>query len=153
MRQSLDETHVLLKPKFRCRCIYALYTFIFIIQIQTPDPVPCPLLYFLPRSRQLQRHWFAPQPKRNERHPSSNRSTDTCNPRPSSADDPTPWPLIVRKMTDGDGVLLLDVGEERSLVVDLEVEDAVLIWKLEACSVDGGGFGGACDFQGETVEW
>ncbi len=56
-------------------------------------------------------------------------------------------------MTDGDGVLLLNVGEEGSLVVDLEVEDAVLIWKLEACSVDVGGFGGACDFQGETVEW
>ena len=59
----------------------------------------------------------------------------------------------MRKVTNGDGVLLFDVGEEWSLVVDLEVEDAVLIWKLEACSVDGGGFGGAGDLQGETVEW
>jgi hypothetical protein len=52
------------------------------------------------------------------------------------------------KVSNGDGVLLLDVGEEGSLVVDLEVEDTVLIWELETCCVDGRSLGGASDFQG-----
>ena len=77
---------------------------------------------------------------------------ETSNPRPCSADDPTPWPLIVGEVSYGDRVLLLDVGEEWSLVVHLKVEDAVLVWELEACGVDGRGFGGGSDFQGETVE-
>lgn len=51
-------------------------------------------------------------------------------------------------------VLLLDVGQERPLVVDLEVEDAVLVGQLEAGGEGGGvrcgerGRGG----EGEAVE-
>ena len=120
--------------------------FILNIQIHFSRPFHGYLLYLLPATSQLQRHRLTPKPKSNERNPSSDRSTDTSNPRPSSADDPTPWPLIVGEVSYGDGVLLLDVGEEWSLVVDLKVEDAVLVWELEACGVDSRGFGGGSDF-------
>ena len=58
----------------------------------------------------------------------------------------------MRKVSNSNSVLLLNVGEEWSLVVDLEIEDAVLIWKLEACSVDGRCFGGGSNLQRQTVE-
>jgi hypothetical protein len=55
-------------------------------------------------------------------------------------------------MSNCNGVFLLDVREKWSLVVDLEIEDAVLIWELEACCIDCRGLSGSSDFQGETVE-
>lgn len=55
-------------------------------------------------------------------------------------------------MADGNGVLLLEVRVEGSLVVDLEVKDSVLVRELEAGGVDGGCGGGLCDREGETVE-
>jgi hypothetical protein len=58
----------------------------------------------------------------------------------------------VSKVSYGNGVLLLDVREEWSFVVDLEIEDTVLIWELEACGVDCRGLGGSSDLQRETVE-
>jgi hypothetical protein len=58
----------------------------------------------------------------------------------------------VSKVSYGNGVLLFHVGEEWSLVVDLEIEDTVLIWELEARGVDCRGLGGGSDLQGETVE-
>lgn len=39
------------------------------------------------------------------------------------------------KVSNCDGVLFLDSGEEWALVVDLEVKNTVLIWKLEACGI------------------
>ena len=51
-----------------------------------------------------------------------------------------------------DCVLCFDIGKEGSLVVDFEVEDSVLIWELEACRVDCGGWRSACDFKGYSVE-
>lgn len=58
----------------------------------------------------------------------------------------------MRKVANGNSVLLFHIGEKWSLVVDLEVEDAVLVWELEACSVGCRRFGGASNLQRETVE-
>jgi len=43
----------------------------------------------------------------------------------------------MREVPHGNGILLFDVGEERSFVVDFEVEDSVLVGEFEACGVDG----------------
>jgi hypothetical protein len=45
----------------------------------------------------------------------------------------------------GNGVLLLEVREEWSLVVDLEIENTVLIRELEACGVDCRALAGSSD--------
>lgn len=52
------------------------------------------------------------------------------------------------------GVLLLDVGEQGPLVVDLEVEDAVLVGQLEGGRVGGLGRGrvGRVRGKGQAVE-
>ncbi len=55
----------------------------------------------------------------------------------------------MRHVADGNGVLLLDIGEEGALVVDLEVEDAVLVGELEGGGVGGGGVGGVGGVGGE----
>ena len=53
-----------------------------------------------------------------------------------------------------DGVLLLDIGEEGALVVDLEVEDAVLIGQHKGGCVGGGilGRAGLVKGKGKAVE-
>lgn len=61
----------------------------------------------------------------------------TRNPGPGSTNNPTSWPLVVCEVTYGDGVLLFDVGEEWTLVVDFEVEDSVLIWEADLSAVGG----------------
>jgi hypothetical protein len=43
----------------------------------------------------------------------------------------------VRKVSDRDLPLLVDVCEKRAAVVDAEVEDAVLVWCLERDAEDG----------------
>lgn len=73
----------------------------------------------------------AVKPNRNKCNPSSNGDPDTTNPDPGTRDLPTSWPLIVRKVTDGNLSFLFNVGQERPAVVDAEVEDAVLIGSLE----------------------
>lgn len=47
------------------------------------------------------------------------------------------------EVADGHSVLFFDVGKERSFIIDLEIENAVLVRQLEACGVDsrGGGRG------------
>lgn len=56
------------------------------------------------------------------------------------------------KVSHGDGVLLLDGGEEGTLVVDLKIEDAVLIWEANfgavGCGVGCAGGGR----EGDAVE-
>lgn len=117
-----------------------------------PDHPHNHLLYLLPARRQLQRHRFAPQPQRNKRHPPSDRGANARNPRPSTANDPTPRPLVVRKVTHRHGVLLLDVGIEGPLVVNLKVEDAVLVGQLEGSGVDAPAGWGFHVGEGEAVE-
>jgi len=62
----------------------------------------------------------------------------------------------MREMPDRDAVLLIDVGEEGTLVVDTEVEDAVLVGQAEGGCEEGrvgrggggeGGFGGGEEGQ------
>jgi hypothetical protein len=78
------------------------------------------------------------QPQRHKRQPPSNRDPNTANPHPRTANLPTPRPLIVGKVADSDLALLVDVGEERTAVVDAEVEDAVLVGRLEGDAENGG---------------
>ena len=79
----------------------------------------------------------AVHPQRAERNPSRHGGTDAGDPGPRAADDIATRPLVVRHVADRDRVLLLDVGEERPLVVHLEVEDAVLVGELERRDKDG----------------
>lgn len=55
-------------------------------------------------------------------------------------------------MSNGNLSLLIDVREERPLVVDAEVEDAMLIGEFETRAVNGGVLGGLDRDEGEAVE-
>jgi hypothetical protein len=94
------------------------------------------LLNLLSLGIQLDRYWLAPQPDGHKGQPSHDGDADTAHPWPGRADLPGTWELVVCEVADGHGVLLLDVGEEGALVVDLEVEDTVLVWQGEAGGVD-----------------
>lgn len=63
---------------------------------------------------------------------------DARDPGPGARDDVAAGPLVVGHVADADGALLLDVGEERALVVDHKVEDAVLVRRHELRAVGGG---------------
>lgn len=58
----------------------------------------------------------------------------------------------MRKVANADGVLLLDIGEVRALVVDLEVEDSMLVGKSKGNAVDGSILSGASESEVEAVE-
>lgn len=93
-------------------------------------------------------------PQGAESQPPDNCRCDTGDPGPRSADDEAAGPLVVGHVADRDCVLLLDVGQEGTFVVDLEVEDAVLVGDLEGdgvCRFFGGGVGGVKG-ERETVE-
>lgn len=100
------------------------------------------------------RHRLAEHPHGHKRQPRRDGSADTRDPGPRAADDVAPGPLIVGHVADRDGVLLADVGEERPLVVDQEVEDAVLVRQLELGGVGRRVFGraGRVDGEREAVE-
>jgi hypothetical protein len=89
------------------------------------------------------------QPQRHKRQPTGHRNPDPPNPHPRAANLPTPRPLVVRKVANGNLSLLVDVREEGAAVVDAEVEDAVLIGGFEGDAKDGG-VGGLAD--GREVE-
>lgn len=57
------------------------------------------------------------------------------------------------EVADGDGVLLFDIGIERPLVVDLEIEDSVLIGELEACCILTPASWSLDILERKTVEW
>lgn len=56
------------------------------------------------------------------------------------------------KVPDRHRSFLKDIAEERSFVVDEEIEDAMLIRKLEKCGEDGAVGGSGERFQLEAVE-
>jgi hypothetical protein len=58
----------------------------------------------------------------------------------------------VRKVSDCHGVLLFHVGEEWSLVVDLEVEYTMLVREFEARGVDRRAGRGSQEFERKSVE-
>lgn len=95
---------------------------------------------------------LTPQPDSHERNPCSAGAPNTQNPYPCAADGPTSRPLVVRKMSDTDLPLFINVGKEGSLIVDAKVEDTVLVGKFK-----GGGINSAVrslrnGFQRQTVE-
>ena len=116
---------IVYRRKYPYNWIYDSCTFNFYHTVQAPPDLDDSLHLLLARREGYR---LAPQPQSNKGEPSDNSYSDTCNPRPGAADGPTPWPLIMCKVADGDSVLLLDIGEEGPLVVDLKVEYAVLVW-------------------------
>lgn len=79
---------------------------------------------------------LAVKPDDDEAHKTSNDRPQACNPNPAAANLPAARVLIVGKVADGDFVLFVHVCEERTLVVDSEREDTVLIGKSERSAVD-----------------
>lgn len=92
------------------------------------------------------------KPDEDESQESSNHRPQTGDPDPAGADGPTARVLIVRKVAHGDLVLLLDVGEERPLVVDAEGEDAVLVRRHELSAEHGAGLRAAGGLKSQAVE-
>lgn len=95
---------------------------------------------------------LAVEPDGDKDQPASGCDTDTSDPGVSTADNETARPLVVSKVADGDGALLVDVAKERTLVVDNEIEDTVLIGHSEAGAEDGAVGGRRDGLQGQTVE-
>jgi hypothetical protein len=95
---------------------------------------------------------LAVEPDSDKDQPASGCNTNTSDPGVGTADDETAGPLVVSKVADSNCFLLIDVAEERALVVDNEVEDTMLIGNGEA-SLEDGAVGGWLDWvQGHTVE-
>jgi hypothetical protein len=95
---------------------------------------------------------LAVEPDSDEDQPASGCNTNASDPGVGTADDETARPLVVSKVADSDGLLLIDVAEERTLVVDDEVKDTMLIGNGKAGLKDGA-VGGWLDWvQGHTVE-
>lgn len=79
----------------------------------------------------------AVQPESDKREPSENGDPDTANPHPRTADLETPRVFVVSKVPDSHLPFLVDVGDERTTVVDAEVKDTVLVGSLESGTEDG----------------
>ena len=92
---------------------------------------------------------LAVHPEGDEAEPSSNGDPNTADPGVSSRDNVTPGVLVVGEVADGDGALLLDVGEEGTAVLDEEVVDTMLVGELEGLGEDGrvGGSAGRNEVQ------
>ena len=91
------------------------------------------------------------KPDDDESHKAGNNRPQTCNPNPATADLPAARVLIVREVADGDFVPFVDVGEERTLVVDVEGEDPVLVRKSERGAVDCAVLGAGSRLERKTV--
>ena len=76
------------------------------------------------------------QPHGNKSQPAKHCDPDAANPHPCSTDLPTPWPFIVREVSNRNLPLLIDVGKEGTTIVDSEVENAVLVGSLECNTKD-----------------
>jgi hypothetical protein len=102
-------------------------------------------LEFRQRRRRIQPHKYKGQETGNNRPKSA-------NPNPTTRDPPASWPLVMRVVSNSDFMFLFYVAEERSLVVDAEGENAMLVWDGEGGAVDGAVFGhrGCCEV--ETME-
>ncbi len=93
------------------------------------------------------------QPDCNKSQPAQNGNPDTTNPYPRTADLPTPWPFVVRKVSDGDLPLFIDGGDEGAAVIDAEVENTMLVRSLEGDTKDGCVRGFRSRSEIEAVEW
>ena len=87
------------------------------------------LLHFLSLALLVGR--LTPQPHTQKCHPPGNRNPYPGNPDPTSTDLPAAWPFVVSEMPDCYFPFYVHVGEERSLVVDAEGENAMLVRQSE----------------------
>lgn len=69
----------------------------------------------------------AVQPNCTKRNPPNDRDCNPCNPRMRRRNDIAARPLVVRKVSHSDSSLLKHIRHERSLVIDQEIKNAVLI--------------------------
>lgn len=92
------------------------------------------------------------QPHDHKGQEASDHRPQTGDPHPASADSPAACVLVVRIVAHGHLVLLLDVGEEGSLVVDTEGEDAVLIRRDELGAEYSARFSATSWLESQTVE-
>ena len=93
------------------------------------------LLHFLSFALLVGR--LAPQPDTHKSHPPRDCNPNTGNPDPTCTDLPAAWPFVVSEMSHRYFPLYIHVGEKRSLIVDAERKDAMLVWKLEGTAEDG----------------
>lgn len=98
------------------------------------------------------RGWLRVEPYNNKEKESADHRPETSDPDPSAANFPAAGVLVVRVMADGDFVLLLDVGEEGTLVVDTEGKDSMLIGDDEARAVHSAVFRSEGRLESEAVE-
>ena len=96
--------------------------------------------------------WLTIEPDRDKCPKPTHHAPQACDPDPSTRNAPTPWPLVVCKVSYGDLSLLLDIGQKRSLVVDFECEDAMLVGQRERCAEDGAVRCRAYGMKRQTVE-
>ena len=96
--------------------------------------------------------WLAPEPYPHKRHPPYHCNPDPGNPYPSTADHPTPWPLVVSKVPDRDLLLNVDICQKWAFVVDPEGEYAMLVRESKSCTEDGAVGSGGNRLEVETVE-
>ena len=66
--------------------------------------------------------------------PANNRP-QSRNPNPTATNPPASGVLIVSEVADSDLMFLFDIGKERSLVVNTEGEDSVLVGDGEARAI------------------
>lgn len=93
------------------------------------------LLHFLPLALLISR--LTPQPDTHKRHPPGNRNPYTSNPHPPSTNLPAARPFIVSEMPNRHFSLYINIGQKRSLVIDAERKDAMLVWKLKCRAKNG----------------
>lgn len=98
------------------------------------------------------RRWLGVEPYNNKEKESADHRPETSDPDPSAANSPAAGVLVVRVMANGNFVLLLDVGEEGTLVVDTEGKDSMLVGDGEACAVHSAGFRSERWLESEAVE-
>lgn len=92
------------------------------------------LLHFLPFTLLIGR--FTPQPNPHKGHPRYDCNPNASNPHPTGTDLPTAWILVMCKMSYCHFSLDIHIGEEWSLVVDAEGENAMLVWQSEGRAKD-----------------
>lgn len=94
----------------------------------------------------------AVQPERHKCQPAQYGNPDTADPDPSAANLETPRVFIVRKVSNSDLSLLIDVGDKGAAVVDAEVEDSMLVGRPEGDTKDGRVCGPCDGSQVEALE-
>lgn len=99
------------------------------------------------------RSGFGVQPNDYKREESRDNSPETSNPDPAAGDLPAPRVLVVCKVANGDLVLLLDIGEEWTPIIDAERENAMLIRDRKSDTVDSAILRAVFRQEIETVEW